>query len=310
MFTLMRGLPPDLLIVLDKSGSMSDVVGPDTKWNQVRAALDMTVMALQGQIKWGLQLFPTDSNCAAQQVAVPVAPNNYAAISSTMSSNSPGGNTPTRDAVHNGGMYVAGVADQNPKYLLLATDGAPNCGALPSCPPMPPCPASCLAVGGFCLPVPGNDGAAAVMAVQDVFNMGVHTFVVGIATGSQEDMVLNQMAMAGGEPRPGGPPSYYQVTSTASLVSVINMIAGQIISCTFPLQMRPPYPDRVTVSANGMMVPRDPTHVNGWDYGPGMMSIVFYGMWCQNLQNGTINDVRAIFGCQIGHGEGNDPPPN
>jgi len=59
MFTLMRGLPPDLLIVLDKSGSMSDVVGPDTKWNQVRAALDMTVMALQGQIKWGLQLFPT-----------------------------------------------------------------------------------------------------------------------------------------------------------------------------------------------------------------------------------------------------------
>src|SRR5262245_10303153 len=57
-FRLERGGPPDLLIVLDRSASMRDSppAGGGSKWSQVSAALDTAVMALQGSIKWGLEV--------------------------------------------------------------------------------------------------------------------------------------------------------------------------------------------------------------------------------------------------------------
>jgi hypothetical protein len=87
------------------------------------------------------------------------------------------------------------------------------------------------------------------------------------------------------------------VASQAQLQTVINNIAGQIISCSFPLQMVPPNPANVGITAGGNMVPHDPTHMNGWDFGPGMMSIQFYGMWCSQLQSGAVSNVQAVFAC-------------
>jgi len=61
--------------------------------------------------------------------------------------------------------------------------------------------------------------------------------------------------------------------------------------------MAPPDPNMVRVTANGMIVPRDSAHMNGWDYGPNNLSIIFYGSWCNQLQSGMIQNVHAIFGC-------------
>jgi hypothetical protein len=104
------------------------------------------------------------------------------------------------------------------------------------------------------------------------------------------------MAQNGKEPR-SGTPNYYAVGNSADLVMTINTIAGQIISCSFPLSMAPPHPDYVGVEANMTSVPHDPTHANGWDFGPNDTSIQLYGTWCNQLQNGTITNVQAIFGC-------------
>ena len=278
-FTLDR-LPPDLLIILDKSGSMNDTppAGGGTKWDQVTAAIDQTVMSLDTQIRWGLEFFPSDAGCGVgSSVDVTVALGNAQAITSAIGGKSPGGNTPTRQAMLSGGAYLAGLGDPNPKYLLLATDGQPNCPTTG--------------------PQRDPDATAAEQAVADVATMGVHTFVIGIAVDSTADAVLNQMAINGGEPQPG-PTKYYPVSSQADLVTALNMIAGRIISCTFPLTMAPPSPGDVTVTANnGQVVPRDPSHMNGWDFGAANMSIQFYGSWCQMLQAGSITNVHAIFGC-------------
>src|SRR5205807_2578983 len=133
----------------------------------------------------------------------------------------------------------------------------------------------CMSMPMFCLPcaiIGGNPVGDAEMAVTAAAQAGIHTFVVGVATNSMSDTVLNTMAMNGGEPRPNGPPFYYLVTNQQDLVNVIMAIAGQITSCSFMLQMRPPYPDGVHIYANTNEVPRDPTHMNGWDYGPNNMS--------------------------------------
>jgi hypothetical protein len=37
--------------------------------------------------------------------------------------------------------------------------------------------------------------------------------------------------------------------------------------------------------------------MNGWDYGPGNLSIIFYGQACADLQKGVVTSVSAIYGC-------------
>jgi hypothetical protein len=310
-FMLQKGLPPDLLIVLDKSGSMSDDPGNGmgSKWDQITAAINQTVSALQGQIKWGLEIFPHDNDCGVStSVDVPIASNNATAISTAITnSGGPNGSTPTTAAIKAGTTYLQSVTDSNPKYLMVATDGEPNCSSGGGTPGMCSCPAPLMEMNGqccllgACIPCPssvagGPDDAAAEQAVTDAATAGYHTFVVGIAADSTADGILNIMAKNGLEAR-AATPSYYPVTSTSDLVTAINTIAGQIISCNFALQMAPPMPTYVSVQINGMDVPRDTTHMNGWDYGPGNLSIQFYGSVCTQLQGGNVMDVKAIFGC-------------
>ena len=84
-------LPPDILIVLDASGSMNEDVNNDdcggtcgamSKWALLTPALNQVVMQTQGEVNWGLKLFAdTDSTCGVSPntVAVPIAANNAGA---------------------------------------------------------------------------------------------------------------------------------------------------------------------------------------------------------------------------------------
>ena len=276
---MLQRLPPDLLIVQDQSGSMMDPpsAGGASKWSQMTGAINMSLSTSQAQqARWGIVFFPNDGACgAATTPDVPVGNNTQSQIQSSLSSHSPNGATPTQAAVRAATSYLMGLTDSNPKFIVLATDGEPNCGS-----------------GGF-----GDDAAGAEQAITDAKNMGINTFVIGISADSTSDATLNQMAMNGGEARPNGPPSYYSVQNQTDFVNAIAAITGTVVTCTFPLQMPPPYPDRVSIVGNGMTIPRDPTHMNGWDFGAGNMSITFYGTYCQQLQQGVIVTVQAIFGC-------------
>ncbi|HET6283656.1 MAG TPA: vWA domain-containing protein [Polyangia bacterium] len=280
-------VPPDVLIVQDRSGSMNDDVPMGTcgkptcsKWDETTAALKKVVMATETTIRWGLKFFPESNGdqCAVGAgVAVPIADMNAAMIIASIDGTRPGGRTPTQAAERTSAAYLAAFADPNPKYILLATDGEPNCG-----------------MGGNASDAPG-----AVQAVTDVAGMGIPTFVVGIATNMSDpmaDATLSMLATAGGRPRAAVPP-YYPVTTANDLVAALSTIGGQISSCSFGLGSRPPVVDNIAVNGGGARIPRDTTHMNGWDYGTGQMSIILYGSYCDKAKAGQLADVQAIFGC-------------
>jgi hypothetical protein len=277
---MLQRLPPDLLIVQDQSGSMMEppAGGGASKWTQMTGAINMALGASQAQqARWGIVFFPNDGFCgAATTPDVPIGASAQGAIQSALARHSPNGGTPTQAAIRAATSYLVALQDTNPKFIVLATDGEPNCG-----------------LGGF----DGADDAGAEQAITDAKNMGINTFVIGISADTIADGVLNQMAQNGGEARPNGPPLYYSVQNQSDFVNAIAAITGTVVSCTFPLTMAPPYPDRVTITANGMVIPRDLTHGNGWDFGAGNRTITFYGPYCMQLQNGVIVNLQAIFGC-------------
>lgn len=280
-FTLER-VPPDVLIVLDKSGSMRDLAKGllgcifgqcNSKWTDMKEALRSTVIATEATIDWGVKLFPTDDACGvADQVAAPVAPRNAAAVNAAIAAQTPSGLTPTRFAIEGAGRYLMGLTSPNPRFIVLATDGLPNCGG----------PEQDEA-----------DDAATIMAVANITAAGIPVFVIGVGTLGDGDATLSAMAQAGGKPR-AATPAYYPVTTSADLSAALSVIGGQIVSCTLPIR-QPPDPSNIAVDADGNRVPHSAT--DGWEYGAGMTTIQLHGSWCTSYQNGTIKDVQTVFGC-------------
>ncbi len=281
------GDPPDLLIVLDRSGSMMLPPGlipvGDSKWNIMKSALNQVVGAREANIRFGLTVFPTDNACGVDPGArVPIALNNATAIGTYLSSTGPDGNTPAHFALQEALAYYQSIP-QNPagQYVLFATDGIPNCGGDPP-------------------NVDIETPTETVDAVQALANEGIHTFVLGFGGMMGLDpAVLNDSAIAGLEPKPNGPPHFYHADDAATLQAALDTIAGGIIipSCSFELTSQPPVPDDVAVYFDGTAVPRNPSHVNGWDYHPDSSTITFFGSYCDQLTSGQVSEVDFIFGC-------------
>lgn len=278
----LEAVPPDLLLVLDHSGSMQEL--PDgtlcpscttmQKWSQVTAAIQDVVAQTDATTRWGLKIFPDDGACgAAAPPAVAVGPGSGAAVTGAIAANpiTAMGSTPTRLAVAAGAAYLRALPDANPKYLVLATDGLPTC-----------------AQGAVNQTL--GDAAGAVAAVAAAAGQGVPTFVVGIGAVAAAAATLDDLAAAGGTARPGAP-RYYPVSSTADLVAVLAAIQ-QKVSCQFHLQVAPPDPQRVGVTADGVAVARA-----DWVLGADGLTVTLTGAACAAVTSGATKTVAAVLGC-------------
>jgi len=300
--------PPDILIVQDKSGSMTEDAsgcccgagntnncgngtctgnsscGANSKWSQVSAAMDTVVMTTQANVNWGLIFFASDNMCGVGSTPnVTIAVNNYMAISQAYANGNPTSYTPTESAMNAAVAYMKTLTDTNPKYLLLATDGLPNCGP-----------------GGKSQT--SDDSPGATTAVMNAAAAGFPTFVVGIGN-TMGETTLNGFAKAGGEPQVGSADgnSFYEVNSTADLVTALNKIVGIVASCTIPLTNVPPGQTNVAVSvqdASGTAtkVPQDNT--DGWSYANGSTTTIqLNGSYCDGIKMGTYSNVEFVYAC-------------
>jgi hypothetical protein len=281
----LQRIPAELLVVLDRSGSMMQPIAPNmtaTRWPEVAGALDQVIQRTQAGIHWGLKLYPTDLQCGVGQgVNVQPALNSHNSIMNVVQRSTPvpgRGATPTQVAVRNATGFMGARQTPNPKYLLLATDGLPNCFTND--------------------PRAGaQDVEGAIKSIADAAAAGLPTFVVGIATaGTEAHQTLNQMAIMGGRPR-DNQTRYYPVSSREELVGILDTIAGQLASCTFSLDPPPPVPENIAVEVDGKRVAQDTTQQNGWSYGPGNRSLQIFGPVCDQLKSGAKKTVQIIYGC-------------
>lgn len=300
----LKRMPVDLFVVLDRSASMKDDskgddadpdAGRPSKWSQVIPALAEVISTADPSISWGLKTFPEDiagstAECQDASVTttidVPVAPANAALTATAVQNVSPEGNgTPTAAAIDVARAYLQGLGTNDRKYILLATDGEPSCsgtaGALDK----------------------SSSGAKtdAVTAVTASASAGVHTFVIGVATKSSATSTLNQLAVAGLEPRAtssADDPAFYLASTQSELVAALQSIVSPIAStCFFELAHPPPDPTNVAVKVGDAKAPQDLGHADGWDYtDDSHQDIQVYGSWCDRVTSGA-NMVQVVYGC-------------
>ena len=284
--------PAEILIVLDRSGSMKEVPSGSTgttKWSLVVPGVNEVVTATDASVSWGLKVFPEGEGkeCIAASVTsaipVPIAANNAAAVTAQVTATTPEGNgTPTGDAIKAAVTYLKTLSSTNPKFILLATDGEPSCAGTTK--------------------DSGDAHTYAVQAVTDAASAGIKTVVVGVATTkSSATRVLNEMAVAGQMARTDStsPDTKFYLASTKDeLVKALEQITGQVSGCVFELSSTPPDPDNIAVHVNDMTAPRDATRMNGWDYTSADNNRVeIYGSWCDQIKSATSRQVNFVLGC-------------
>ncbi|MCA9679660.1 MAG: VWA domain-containing protein [Kofleriaceae bacterium] len=271
-----EGVPPNVLIVLDRSGSMDEALGNSTKWEVAVDALGQLLTTYGDQVRWGLVLYEGASQCAPGQIEVDVGAGTAGMINTALGNTGPGGRTPIGDTL-DGLIGYAGLADTTREnYILLLTDGSETCG---------------------------GDGVTAVTDLR-AQTPEVKTFVVGFGSGVDANQ-LDDMATAGGTALPGGPPYYYQADDAASLQAAFDSIGAAVLSCTYALSGNPDS-STLHVFFDSLDVPRDPSHGDGWDYDPAAGQITFYGAACDDLRSGSVTDLVVVSGCAIGRELGAD----
>jgi hypothetical protein len=306
-FDVSRGIP-DMVIVLDRSNSMDDTTPP--LWDSCRNAIYDVTSSLDTSIWFGLFIFPnsvgdkvclgTDYQCEAPSAPVVDVGTGTAGQIKTALTNTPVcGGTPTAATLNAVKTYLASKQDNHNKYVLLATDGGPNCNATIL---NPWCPCTSPPVAGVCPAQNCLDDTATYNALDGLRNAGIKTYVIGLSSDTSLATVLANMATHGGTNQP------YAPTDPAAIKKAFGDIAAVVASCTFDMdcsQIQDPGLVNFYFGANGdQLVRYDTGHTNGWDWTtrcvkntPGKGTVEFFGAACDAIRNGSAGKVGAKFGC-------------
>jgi Mg-chelatase subunit ChlD len=312
--------PVSILLVVDKSSSMTGTPSgfSDDKWTALGAALGAALDAAQDDVAFGLDFYPfgddrdpmaTVEMCdmpSSSDILVPIdaGTRTVPLIVDALADYQPAGGTPTAAALARALEYFTngdGASIEGERYVLLATDGGPNCNPDIECAGGQNCCDAALDPQG---PQSCLDEDEAVAQVSALAEAGVGTFVVGIPGTSAYAATLDAMAVAGEHENPDAPPSYYRVDEmggTQGLAEVLTRITrGVIRSCRLQLTSTPEDPDYeglLNVEIDGETVPQ--MGDDGWevDRSTSPPTIVLKGATCEAMETRGAEQVTITYGC-------------
>lgn len=309
---VLQPTPPNVMLVLDKSRSMSNLWDHDndastetiSRWHSLYNVVESLTAEFGGRMNFGAQLFPSASayldeptnafSCLVEpEPEVPVGEDTAAAILAAMppaGDFSISGGTPAVAGITSAVSHLLTLPAEAPRVILLITDGAANCSPDEA-------PDDTLFV---------YDEETQAVVAQAWADHAIPTYVVGInildEMGTKPAVnpyqALNEVADAGGVAVQGAD-RFYNSFNEIELVAALDVVANQI-ECTIPLQDEPQFPDHVDVSVDGQpWAPVDDCEgQDGWTYtapaGP-FNAVRLCGTACEALQGG--GTVEVDFNC-------------
>ena len=328
----------NVLLVMDKSASMDETPAgyTTTKWAALHTALSTALTEVQGVASFGLELFPTTASIGnpipfecgdsgrccemptTSEMNVDIGPGTTTVpqIIDALAQNQPAGGTPAAYALSRAYDYFtsgAGAELRGNRFVLLATDGAPNCNNEVTCdvstctlnlenkPGCPPAGASCCASNREgCV-----DDSTTVQQIRNLLAVGVATIVVGIPGSELYAANLQDFADAGGFTRPDGDFGYYEVSAEGgveALTQTFTEITTSLVTqCEIPITREIPNLNEVNVAVNCEVIPKgdEAGNENRWFFdNPDWPSrILIQGPICDTIQTQGVDRVDVVFGC-------------
>lgn len=304
------GEAPNMYFVLDRSGSMAE----GNKWAQVRGVVAEIVRTLGPRANFGATVFPGEgqSSCAPARQILPISPGDPRGSGDGPTTtkllqgtiNAPNGGTPTAQALR--AVLETLRTAKGKTFVILATDGGPNCNAAASCgadqcQPNIDGAAGCSPTGPSCCEPPEFarenclDSGPTASAVAALKAFGIPVYVIGLPGTSTYAALLDQLAVSGGTAQAGSP-KYYKVDTAgeSALLAALKKIAARIVAtCEFKLKEAPASANLVNVYLDEKVVPKDP--INGWKIDGATVTLI--GQSCEKVLAGDVLDVRIIAGC-------------
>ena len=320
--------PPNLSFVIDRSASMGDpLAGSDfSKYENARLALARVLRAVGHRVSYGATIFPGldgATGCQPGQRLMRMGPGDapsYARENKTgprlrslldgLSIADVDGGTPVAATLE--AMLPVLTELEGQTYVVLLTDGAPNCNEELRCGASRCIPnIERLAVQGIpctdehncCQPTATNplaqrscvDDDASVAAVAALADAGIGTFVLGMPGSEPYVNLLNALAEVGGTAR-DAPLKYYPVEDVDELEASLRAITASVsISCEIALDYEPPDADYVNVYFDDELVELDP--VDGWEW-VDSAHVGIRGAACERLLAGDVLEVQILAGCK------------
>jgi|GEM_PF-6336940 MYXO-CTERM domain-containing protein len=210
---------PDVLILLDRSGSMKSTISGQSKWSWAKTEINNVAGQLQNQLNLGLMLFPAwphVSNCTAGSVNVDPGTGNASAIAGQLNSAVPdAGNTPIVVSLDAALTYFTGQNPLKPytptpgreRVVVLITDGADTCSG-------------------------SNAGRSPADITLQLSQAGIKTYVVGYdqssgcqyVTGCVQTAALEAAAANGGT-------NYLKADNPGEVETALKQIAAELACC-------------------------------------------------------------------------------
>jgi len=320
--------PSTVLLLVDRSRSMyTNTVATETYAELVAGAIKTVVEdpIEEGMASFALSAFPSldcppdteesEFECApAEYAIVEPGPYNFAEIELALDAIGTCGGTPLCASLDWALDYLTdGLPDEladAPKYVLLATDGAPNCNPDAD-------PESCTCTADTCMiPEQCLDDLCTYNAALSLAAAGVAVFVIGIGDDVEDwGAVLDNIALY------GGTGEHYPAADEDAVEEAVEDVTGATIGCEFGVPW-PLVPDDVEKSCDRVVVEG---WSDGWEWilhepectgDPAWRwvgeppeydadtpveeycSIVeLCPLTCEAFQDGLYTDVRAHIGC-------------
>lgn len=299
--------PPNLVMVLDKSGSMLQPFAGSTRWDTLVSVVQGVTGVWDSRIKFGAKVFPSAADCVAGsvfsggaplvatgdacEVTAGFAPSLAPAIDNglnivtalpTAAQIDAGCWTPTDFGyLRSYEALTAAVPGGEPSALMLVIDGLISDGISDG---TKLCQGPQLGVALDSTQLRLTDAISASLVA------GIPTYVVAIDAGGAGTVAdANLYAQLGGRPNPDPTFDYYPGDDLTGLQNAMDAIAAEVATCEVQLDVPPPNPSLIEVSVEGTMydeisAANCAADIDGWYYSVQYTEVTLCGTACDDFK--------------------------
>lgn len=300
----------DVLVLFDRSGSMNTAFGVGSRFSVEAQFLSEIVAAYQDHLRFGFAQFPAPDGCSdategccARPPLIPLQYGAGDAIGYAIDqAGPPSGNTPTALALRHARAHFA--AEMPPRidprtggapdrYVLLSTDGTPNCdvtGRIAGA-------SAVLANDAAC-----SDALDEIEALRREAGAKVIVLAVGSDLGgtADEPSCVDRLAVAGGVQR-SAPTPFFPAATPGELERALQEIFGVVSPPTCFIRLDPPAadPDQVAVYFDGKQLLRGRAGGSRWwEWADARFQVIaLRDEACREVGRLQVRSIEVRVGC-------------